>query len=157
VSALADLLRPGSPSFHLTDASQAVLGRTTVELSIERRTVAARRIRGSRCRTTKGLFDEMAAALQFPAYFGGNWNALDDMLSDLGWLPAEAYLLVVEDADEMLVEEADEVLAVCLDVLATSAASASPVPFQFVLQSARDGRVARALTVNGTTYDTVAI
>ncbi|MBB5802021.1 hypothetical protein F4560_001789 [Saccharothrix ecbatanensis] len=35
--------------------------------------------------------------------------------------------------------------------------AAAPVPFQFVLQSARDGRVARALTANGTTFDTVAI
>jgi RNAse (barnase) inhibitor barstar len=155
MSGLADLLRAGPPSFHLIDASQAVLGKSTVELSIERRTVAVRRIRGTRCRTAKGLFDEMAAALQFPAYFGGNWNALRDVLSDLSWLPAEAYLLVVEDADDLLADEVDEVLAAGLGVLATSAESAAPVPFQFVLQAQPAGRVARTLTANGTAFATV--
>lgn len=154
MSGLADLLSPGPPSFHLTDESHAVLGRATVELTIERRTAAVRRIRGSRCRTARGMFDELAAALQFPAHFGGNWNALRDVLSDLSWLPAEAYLLVVEDADDVLAEEADEVLATGLGVLAASAESAAPVPFQFVLQAPSTGRVARTLTANGTAFTT---
>jgi hypothetical protein len=157
MSGLADLLRPGPPSFHLTDANHTVLGNAGVALSRERPTVAVRRVRGSRCRTANGLFDELAAALQFPAYFGGNWNAVHDMLSDLSWLPAEAYLLVIEDADEVLADEADEVLAAGLGVLATSAESAAPVPFRFVLRSAPDGRLARTLTANGTAFDTVAL
>jgi hypothetical protein len=116
-----------------------------------------RRIRGSRSRTTAGLFDEMAAALQFPAYFGGNWNALRDMLSDLRWLPAEAYLLVVEGADELLADEPDEVLATGLRVLAACAESAAPVPVQFVLQATADGRVSRALATNATAFDTITL
>ncbi|QQQ78161.1 barstar family protein [Saccharothrix sp. 6-C] len=154
MSGLADLLRAGPPSFHLTGASHAVLGKSAVELTLERRTAAVRRIRGTRCRTATALFDEMAAALQFPAHFGGNWNALRDVLSDLSWVPAEAYLLVVEDADDLLADEADEVLATGLGVLAASAESAAPVPFQFVLQAPPTGRVARTLTANGTTFTT---
>lgn len=35
---------------------------------------------------------ELAAALQFPLYFGKNWNALRACLQDLAWLKAQAYL-----------------------------------------------------------------
>src|SRR3546814_5965151 len=38
-----------------------------------------------------------ARALHFPDWFGGNWDALQDSLSDLSWLPAEGYLLLLED------------------------------------------------------------
>jgi hypothetical protein len=155
VSELADLLSAGPPSFHLTEASAATLG--TAALTRDRPTVAVRRLRGSHSRTAKAFFDELAAALQFPAYFGANWNAVRDMLSDLRWLPAEAYLLIVEDADQLLADEADAVLTVGLNVLAESAASAAPVPFQFVLQTAADSRVAKALGTNGTPYETVVL
>ncbi|MEV8441619.1 barstar family protein [Actinosynnema sp. NPDC051121] len=156
MSGFADLLRPGPPSFHLTDASHADLGDSTIALSRERPTAAVRRLRGSRCRSTSGLFDELAAALQFPAYFGANWNAVHDMLTDLRWLPAESYLLVVEDADDLLADEDDAVLAAGLRVFATSAESAAPVPFRFVMQAAPDGRTARTLNANGTAFDTTA-
>lgn len=43
------------------------------------------------------LFQELKAAFQFPDYFGNNWDALADCLGDLEWIPAEAYLLVVDD------------------------------------------------------------
>jgi hypothetical protein len=50
----------------------------------------------------------MAAALQFPPYFGENWNALDECLTDLDWLPADAYVLVILDAVLLLDQEAPE-------------------------------------------------
>jgi hypothetical protein len=158
VSELADLLRPGPPSFHLTSAGTDDLGDATVALIRARPTVAVRRIRGSRSRTLTGLFDELAAALQFPAYFGGNWNAVIDMLSDLRWLPAGEYLFVVEDADDLLADEADEeAVDDCFQVLATAAGIAASIPFQFVLQAVAGGRAALALTGNGTPFDVVAL
>lgn len=39
------------------------------------------------------LFAAFAQALSFPAWFGANWDALADCLSDLSWLPAPGYLL----------------------------------------------------------------
>lgn len=57
------------------------------------------------------LMKNIAAALQFPGWFGANWDALEDCLSDLSWLPAGGYVLVFEDA------RPGEELGVLVDVL----------------------------------------
>jgi len=48
--------------------------------------------------TRPGLFTGFAAALRFPEWFGANWDALADCLTDLSWLEAPGYLLVLRDA-----------------------------------------------------------
>jgi hypothetical protein len=67
-----------------------------------------RTIDGRRGRTKRGLLAELARALEFPADSGRNWDALEEMLADLEWLPAKGYLLVVTNADLLLVEDADD-------------------------------------------------
>lgn len=65
-----------------------------------------RRFRGNKMRTTQALMDEFGAALQLFEGFGENWYALEECLSYLDeWLPADAYVLVVERAEELLVDE----------------------------------------------------
>ena len=49
-------------------------------------------VRGSHMQTLSELYHEIASALQFPDYFGGNWNAVDDCLQDLGWIKEKKYL-----------------------------------------------------------------
>ncbi|WP_433318356.1 barstar family protein [Micromonospora sp. CA-269861] len=44
------------------------------------------------------VFYEFSDALLFPGYFGWNWDALSDCLRDLNWLPADGYLIIVENA-----------------------------------------------------------
>lgn len=73
-------------------------------------------VRGSRCRTSAGLFDELAAVLQFPAYFGGNWSALHDSLYDFQ-VPADAVILVFSDFSQVLSEARQEELGWLLDEL----------------------------------------
>ena len=44
------------------------------------------------------LFSVISSTLKFPEYFGKNWDALDECLTDLDWLDEKGYLLVLHDA-----------------------------------------------------------
>jgi hypothetical protein len=70
--------------------------------------VVSRVIRGRKAQSKDALFDESAAALQFPPYFGENWDAYDECLADLEWLPAEAYALWITNATRLLDSEPPE-------------------------------------------------
>jgi RNAse (barnase) inhibitor barstar len=61
-------------------------------------------LRGQKMRSHQGMFDEFAAALQFPYYFGENWNALNDCLRDLEWLRKGPVALFVMDAVHVLAQ-----------------------------------------------------
>lgn len=52
------------------------------------------------CRDRDDALERIAAALQFPDWFGGNWDALADCLNDLSWLPAPGYVLMLDHADD---------------------------------------------------------
>lgn len=41
----------------------------------------------------------IARAMDFPEWFGGNWDALADCLSDMSWRPADGYVLLLEDVE----------------------------------------------------------
>jgi hypothetical protein len=62
----------------------------------------ARVVRGGKCPSAAALYDEFTAAWQFPCYFGENWDALEECLTDLEWLPASEYLLLVSNAERVL-------------------------------------------------------
>lgn len=55
------------------------------------------------------LFQEFKVKLQFPEYFGANWNALDECLADLDWLDRAGYLLVIESGDSVLCDEGADI------------------------------------------------
>jgi len=69
-----------------------------------------REVRGDRMRTVGAAFDEFAAALQFPYYFGHNRDAFDDCLGDLDDFlgPAAGYVVAVRDADDLLGDTPNE-------------------------------------------------
>jgi len=73
-------------------------------------------LRGGKCRTSGGLFAEFSRALNFPDYFGHNWDALEECLADLEWLPAKGYVLLLTDA-ELVLSEDEEDYATFLEVL----------------------------------------
>lgn len=60
------------------------------------------RVRGAKSTDEASFFDELAAALQFPYYFGENWNAVWDCITDLNWLKGSSFLLVFDSADQLL-------------------------------------------------------
>ena len=47
------------------------------------------------------LMDALASGFSFPDYFGRNWDAVEECLRDLSWLPADGYVLVVRGAEPL--------------------------------------------------------
>jgi len=64
--------------------------------------IVARIIRGRHCSTPQAIFNEWSAALQFPYYFGHNWDAFDECITDLEWLPGSCYVFFVTQLDKVL-------------------------------------------------------
>ncbi|MDP9907317.1 barstar family protein [Arthrobacter bambusae] len=60
---------------------------------------------GSKMRSIDRLFAEYQQRFSFPDYFGWNWNAFDECLGDLRWLPARKYVTIISHADQVLSNE----------------------------------------------------
>jgi len=71
------------------------------EDELEQRGIALVRIHADRVEDETGLLDALADGFSFPDYFGRNWDAVDECLRDLSWLPADGYVLVVRGADDL--------------------------------------------------------
>jgi hypothetical protein len=116
------LLQTDGPHLFLVVGTRSQLTDAVWSLQTDRlRAGSVRLVRGAKMRSEGGLFDECAAALQFPHYFGENWDALSDCLTDLTWLPGFAHLLVVSDAVLLLADEPPPALATLLRTLDTAA------------------------------------
>lgn len=50
----------------------------------------------------ESVFARFSDAMLFPSYFGWNWAALSDCLRDLHWLPADRYLVAIENCELLL-------------------------------------------------------
>lgn len=61
------------------------------------------------------LLSQIARALRFPGWFGGNWDALEDCLCDLSWREARGWVLIFQN-----VAPGDD-YGVLADILATAA------------------------------------
>jgi len=57
---------------------------------------------GSRCGSSNDLFREFAREFSFPSYFGENWDALDDFLTDDYFVPTDGCLILFEKAKLLL-------------------------------------------------------
>ncbi len=73
------------------------------------------------------LFDALAEALEFPDYFGRNWDALDECLRDL---TGPATLLVRDAASRW--ERAPEEMRMLVDIWLSAAAERDDLQLVFV-------------------------
>jgi hypothetical protein len=106
---LDPLLRSREPWLHvlLASESDACNALWALERSPQGRAVC-RVVRGHKATTERAFFDECAAAWQFPYYFGENWDAFEECLADLEWLPGEAYVFCVGQGVHLLEKEPSE-------------------------------------------------
>ena len=110
-------------------------------------------LKGSKCRSRAALFAEFARVLAFPDYFGHNWDALEECLADLEWLPASGYVLLLLDADQILPDDEEE-YETFLEVLSdageawgsgqTASGSKRAKPFHVILAVAEKDRSRRS-------------
>jgi hypothetical protein len=77
---------------------------------------------------------EIAAALEFPPTFGGNWDALADSLGDLSWLPAPGHVLLLDHSSGLREAEPED-FGTLLEILdeAAAAHARAGVPFWALL------------------------
>jgi len=127
------------PYLYLSNASPKEFAEYAYRLNYEKGSeFVIRVVRGSKMRRLPGLYDEFAAAFQFPDYFGENWDALDDCMTDLDWLPAAGYVLFVSNAVEVLSEEPEKQFETFVSVLSGTceqwARAKRPKPFHVLLQ-----------------------
>ena len=62
-------------------------------------------IRGQLCSTVEDFFREISSTMRFPYYFGWNWAAFDECITDLEWLKFSSIVLVFEDYDMLFERE----------------------------------------------------
>lgn len=56
----------------------------------------------------EGFLSAFARALRFPAWFGGNWDAFHDCLTDLSWFDSEGFLISIENARQFFAASGED-------------------------------------------------
>lgn len=135
---LEPLQRPAALCFHGIQADHDAVMEALAPLN-DGEEVLFRHLRGTRMGSPRQLFDEWAAVLQFPVYFGENWDAFDECLNDLAWLPMGPCALVILDADCVLDRSTDDELERLAQILKdTAKAWNGGRAFHVILQWAPD-------------------
>lgn len=65
-------------------------------------------LRGTEVRTKVDFLSSAAAALSFPDYFGNNWDAFEDCLTDMSWHEAPGYVLLLDEFEAFAEDSPDE-------------------------------------------------
>lgn len=136
-SRLADRLRKGSGAgvYHLpADGGIAIAAAAASgNLGVARADLTD-------CQDKAEFLRRIAEALRFPAWFGHNWDALADCLSDMSWWPAAGHVLILEHADRFRTAAEGDFLT-ALEILEEAARdrSADDAPLWTFVGLAADG------------------
>ena len=88
---LAETLPPGI--YDLNSRAQA----STIVQAVERHGWRCFYLDGRQIGDKAAFLAASALAMHFPSYFGYNWDALEECLTDLAWAPASGYVLLYDD------------------------------------------------------------
>ena len=135
----------GKPCFYVVQTNVAAFQDLMMQLVRTHKGSITRMIRGNKSKTLQRFFDECAASLQFPYYFGENWSAFDECITDLDWLEGDAYLLMINNASSLLCDAEPEDFGTLLQILAKAneewltpnayiPRNRNPTPFHVVCQ-----------------------
>jgi RNAse (barnase) inhibitor barstar len=72
---------------------------------------------GEKMKTYESCFEEIVGKFNFPDYFGNNFNALLDYISDSEILQGEAFLIWIDNGEKVLSETTDGALEGFLNIL----------------------------------------
>lgn len=53
-------------------------------------------VRGELCKTLDDFFREISSSMRFPHYFGWNWAAFDECITDSEWLSFNGLFIVID-------------------------------------------------------------
>jgi RNAse (barnase) inhibitor barstar len=139
---LSSLTEARGPWLHLLAATPSDCYDAVQDLERSTPGTVARVIRGHKATTLAAFYDEIAAALQFPPYFGANADALNDCLCDLAWFHAVAFVVCFLDADQVLkhanADETKKIVSVLQNVVrhwSSPPRGQKATPFHVVFQT----------------------
>jgi hypothetical protein len=89
---------------------------------------------GKTIKSKQDLFDQFQQIMQFPDYFGHNWDALDEFLRDLEWLPSLGYILYFS-SPEVFINTSPIEFKIFLEVIQSSYDYWTPqqIAFQLII------------------------
>ena len=90
--------------------------------------------------STATTLRELGQAFHFPAWYGANFDALLDCLSDPDWQPANGHLLLIDGLDALRQANPDD-FATLIDVLRAAVEARCPTgkPFWILLETSARG------------------
>lgn len=105
MNALAPIFKQGRGGVYrwLSPATMGELGR-----AVQQRDWRFFYLDGRQVRSKASFLDAIAASMDFPAYFGHNWDAFEEMINDLTWAPAAGYVLLYDHLWRFACERPDD-------------------------------------------------
>ncbi|MEQ6342139.1 MAG: barstar family protein [Gammaproteobacteria bacterium] len=101
---------------YLLDTAIAVVD---IEKEVERCGYAFFYLEGEGVLGKEQFLGQIARAMDFPDYFGGNWDALEDCLTDLSWREAPGYVILYDHFD-VFAEQVPDQFETALEILDAS-------------------------------------
>ena len=102
---------------------------TLAEVATEHR-FAVFRVNLAGCTESSEVLERLADQLDFPDWFGQNWDALADCLTDFSWREAEGYVLVLEQLGDFRAAGDDD-FDTLIEILSDASASWSVMGIPF--------------------------